>query len=149
MSTLKHAELEFKAAGWLKEDGTYVDESQKWICEDVLKLLEIFSKQGHSGTSAPYAINLFEKLANQEPICPLTGEDWEWNDVSKYMDGKKVYQNKRCSHVFKENDQAYDCEGKIFREPDGCCYQSQDSKVDITFPYTPKREYVDVPKEDK
>lgn len=29
-------------------------------------------------------------------------------------------------------------------EPDGGCYTSRDSLVPVTFPYTPKSEYVDV-----
>ena len=51
--------MEFKAAGWLNDDGTYIDEMQGMICDHVLKLLEVFSDEGHSGTSAPYAIRLF------------------------------------------------------------------------------------------
>ena len=55
------------------------------------------------------------------------------------------WQNNRASHVFKCSDgQAYDIEGKIFRDKAGHCYTNRDSRVDVTFPYTPKREYVDV-----
>ncbi len=32
----------------------------------------------------------------------------------------------------------------IFREPDGACYTSFESRVPIEFPYTPERTYVDV-----
>ena len=100
MSNYKtHALDEFRAAGWLNEDGSYKDEMQQAICEHVLKLLDVFAGEGHSGSSAPYAINMFSKLAAFEPLVPLTGEDWEWNEVH---DG--VYQNKRCSHVFKQAD---------------------------------------------
>ena len=42
------------------------------------------------------------------------------------------------------NGQAWDSQGRIFRESNGSCFQSAESRVDITFPYTPKREYVDV-----
>lgn len=65
-----HAEREFKAAGWLKEDGTFVDEMQKAICEHVMALLDVFQGEGRSGSSAPYTVNLFSKLAklcNQHP----------------------------------------------------------------------------------
>jgi hypothetical protein len=56
-----------------------------------------------------------------------------------------MWQNNRCCHVFKDNaGNAYDIDGKIFREPDGACYTSRDSRVPVTFPYTPVREYVDV-----
>ena len=107
----------------------------------VMKLINVFADEGHSGMSASLAVNIFEKLARFEPLTPLTGDDDEWVEV-----GPGVFQNKRCSHVFKENGQAYDIDGRIFREPDGCCFTSKDSRVDVTFPYTPKREYVDVPK---
>lgn len=136
---IKHAKRELKAMGYdlnEKEEGP-----NKWICENILELLDVFSKQEHSGSSAPYCISLFTKLANFEPVCPLTGNDDEWNEV-----GDNVYQNNRCSHVFKQGKDgvAYDIEGKIFKESDGCCYTSIESRVNVTFPYTPKREYVDV-----
>jgi hypothetical protein len=144
MSNLnKHAIAEFKAAGWLDDTGAYIDEMQGAICEHVLDLLRVFADEGHSGSTAPYTVNMFKKLAMFEPLVPLSGEDWEWTEVS---DG--VFQNKRCSRVFKQadrfNGQPYDLDGRVFREPDGACYTSKDSMVPITFPYTPKTEYVDV-----
>ena len=149
MSNYKtHALDEFRAAGWLNEDGSYKDEMQQAICEHVLKLLDVFAGEGHSGSSAPYAINMFSKLAAFEPLVPLTGEDWEWNEVH---DG--VYQNKRCSRVFKQADrfdgQPYDIDAVVFWEwfksEDGEVYKTyfgnRDSFRPITFPYTPQREY--------
>jgi hypothetical protein len=146
----KHALEEFRAAKWLDENGNYCDEMQEAICKHILKLLNVFGEEGHSGSTAPYTINLFSKLAAFEPVVPITGEDWEWVEVST-----GVYQNKRCSHVFKQadrfNGQAYDIDGRVFWEwvkssIDGTIYKSYftggDSFVPITFPYTPKREYV-------
>ena len=151
-----HAFDEFKAAGWIDENGNYCDEMQQAVCEGVMKLLDVFSDEGHSGFSAPYAIRIFEKLAKFEPLVPLTGEDWEWHEASP-----GVFQNKRCSHVFKQKDrfdgQAYDIDAKVFwnwyrdREFGAISkshYTGRDSHVPITFPYTPKREYVFVPTED-
>jgi hypothetical protein len=101
-----------------------------------------FSKQGHSGSTAPYAVGVLEKLLMFEPLKPLTGEDDEWNEV-----GTGVFQNRRCSHVFKsESDGAYDIEGIIWRDADGCTFTSYESRVPVTFPYTPKREYRDAPR---
>lgn len=149
MSNLKsHALMEFRAAGWCDESGKFDDEMQEAICNHVLKLLEVFSDEGHSGSSAPYAVNVFKTLAMFEPLVPLTGEDWEWNEVH---DG--VFQNKRCSHVFKQADrfdgQAYDIDGIIFydwyTDEDGnkskSYFTGRDSCVPITFPYTPTKEY--------
>ena len=150
---IKHAKAEFRAAKWVDEDGEYTDEMQGMICDHIIKLLEVFSDEGHSGTTAPYTVNVFKKLAMFEPIVPLTGEDWEWCEVSERM-GSKCWQNKRCSKVFKDEDgRAYDIEGKVFwewcrgivgedDEPFKSYYTSRESRVYIEFPYTPHTEYV-------
>ena len=149
---INHAMREFRAAKWVNQDGKFKDEMQEAICTHVLKLLEVFSDEDHSGSSAPYAINLFSTLAKFEPLVPLTGEDWEWNDVSEYSgrDNGPVYQNKRCSHVFKDNTGAYDIDGIVFwewytdpetGEKSKSYFTSRDSRVPVTFPYTPKTEY--------
>jgi len=145
-----HTINEFKAAKWLDESGKYCDDMQEALCTHILMLLEVFSAEGHSGTTAPYTINLFSKLAKFDPIVPLTGEDWEWVEVSEGL-----HQNKRCSAVFKQADrfdgQPYYIDGKVFWEwyksdEDGRMSKSyftgKDSQVPITFPYTPKTEYV-------
>ena len=139
---IHHAKTELKAAGFYKEESDYGG----MIPEAILELIEVFSKQGHSGGSAGLVISLFQKLASFEPLVPLTGADDEWMEVT---DG--CFQNIRCGHVFKQKDrfdgQAYDINGRIFREPNGCCYTSAESFLPITFPYTPKTEYVDRPSE--
>lgn len=147
MSNLhEHAMMEFKAAGWLDDNDKFKDEMQEMICNHVLKLIDLFSEEGHSGSSAPYAIDLFKKLAMFEPIVPLTGEDWEW------FDHGYCKQNKRCSHVFKQDDrfdgQPYDIDGIVFwdwqifeGEPFKSYYTSGDSHTVITFPYNPQKKY--------
>ena len=113
MSLVEHAKAEFRAAGWCDENGKFNDEMQHFMCDQIIELLTIFAEQGHSGSSAPYAIELFSKLAKFEPLAPLTGEDWEWNDT-----GHGVLQNNRCGHVFKdiETGECYDINGKVFWE---------------------------------
>jgi hypothetical protein len=149
MSNYKtHAEREFRAAGWTDENGKFNDEMQEMICNHVLALLEVFDGEGHSGSSAPYAIDLFSKLAKFEPVAPLTGEDWEWTDVSKES-GYTLWQNKRCSHVFKGENGAYDNDGIVwydyYTNEDGSkeksYFTSRESRVPVTFPYVPKTEY--------
>ena len=140
MSLVEHARTELKAAGLLDPEGhCYGD----LVGNAVLELVEIFAKQGHSGMSAELCIEAFSKVAAYQPLAPLTGEDDEWCEVA---DG--VFQNKRCSHVFRQADrfdgQAYDIDGRVFREPNGCCYTNHGSFVPIVFPYTPRTEYVDV-----
>jgi len=118
--------------------------------EDVMVVdtIRFFSLYGHSGGSAAVSIAWLRKLLNYEPLGPLTGEDSEWNDVSEYHEpGTSMWQNNRCSHVFKGPDGAYDINGKVFVEPDGSSFTSTDSNVPITFPYTPTTEYVQVPQQ--
>lgn len=147
-----HAMLEFRAAGWCDETGRFKDDMQGAICRHVLALLELFAGEGNSGSSANYAVGLFEKLAKFDPITPLTGEDWEWLEV-----GPGSFQNMRCSHVFMNIDrfggQPYDIQAVVFyevrKDPDtGEEYKSRftnwESHQPITFPYTPKIEYREV-----
>ena len=145
----KHARAEFEAMGWEVgydcecNDNELCDcdcDIQGLMCEQVIELLNVFAEHGHSGTSAPYAINLFKKLASFEPIGPLTGKDSEWMEVCE-----GTWQNKRCSHVFKGADgRAYDIDGKVFRDENGSCYTNKESRVYVEFPYTPTTEYVDI-----
>lgn len=115
------------------------DEMNQDMCKHILKMVDTFSEEGHSGFSASYAIGILEKLLRWEPLSPLTGEDDEWMEV-----GFGIYQNIRCSHVFKKgkNGRAYDLDGRVFIDQNGCSYGSRDSIVFINFPYTPKTEYI-------
>ena len=133
---IQHVRRELELAGAFKKDSMYGG----MLGDAVLRLARQFDKEGHSGMSASIAVAMFEKVARFQPLTPLTGADDEWNAL-----GDGDFQNRRCSHVFKRNGQAYDSEGRIFREPSGSCYTSGESRVPITFPYTPKREYVAVP----
>ena len=133
---LEYLDSEWKAMGWPTEGE---NDPQVWIYEHLKKLLEAFDEEGHSGTSAPYTVSLFKKLALFEPLGPLTGDDSEWIEVTDSM-----LQNRRCSHVFKENGEAYDIDGKVFEEPDGSRFTSRDSRVPVTFPYTPTTEIVKI-----
>lgn len=152
---LKWAEQELKLAGYDVNDPE--DGPNRWLAEGTLELLKVFAEQGHSGSSAPYAVALFEKLAMWKPIAPLTGDDDEWMEA-----GTGVWQNRRNSGVFKgEDGQAYWIDGRVFWEwvthpellngfPFKSYYTSYDSRVHITFPWTQpdKSEYVFVPTED-
>jgi hypothetical protein len=119
------------------------DEMNDMMCDHILKMVDLFAEEGHSGFSAGYAISILQKLLRFEPLSPLTGEDDEWCEVS---DG--LFQNKRLSRVFKngKDGQAFDIDGKVFVEPDGHSYTNRDSRVYIEFPYIPKTEYVNVEK---
>ena len=138
---LDYARMEMKAA-WADENGKY-DEMQEMVVDAIEQLISVFAEQGHSGFSANYTLNVFDKLARFEPLTPLTGEDWEWCELD-YEPGMG-WQNKRDSRVFKRSDgTAYFIDGKVFREPGGTCFTNSDSIVEVDFPYTPKTEYIDV-----
>ncbi|MGR3177270.1 MAG: hypothetical protein ACUZ8E_04370 [Candidatus Anammoxibacter sp.] len=122
------------------------DEMQEAIKSCILDILAVFANEGHSGSSAGYTIPYITTLLKQEPISPLTGEDWEWHDISEHC-GEVTYQNNRMSHVFKNNNGAYDINGKVFGDKmeDGeyCFYTNRESRVPVEFPYTAKTIYVD------
>lgn len=152
---LKWAENELLLAGYDRNDPE--DGPNKWLAEGTLELLKVFADQGHSGSSAPYAVAIFEKLALWKPIAPLTGADDEWQEV-----GEDTWQNKRNSSVFKGKDgQAYWIEGRIFWEwfsspdinhgkPYKTHFTSRGSSVNIEFPWTQPEnpEYQFVPNEE-
>lgn len=138
MGLLSHAEHELKLLAGDKQD-----EMQDAMNKHILEMVKVFSEEGHSGFSAGYAVSVLEKLLRFEPLTPLTGADEEWTELD--YSPEMAAQNKRCSHVFKRTDgTAWDGEARIFREPNGSCFTGKGSAVDITFPYVPKREYVDV-----
>lgn len=131
-----YAENELRIIGMLDSK----DEMNRAMTQHILKMVDMFAEEGHSGFSAAYAVGILEKLLKFEPLSPLTGEDWEWMEVGDQ--NGTLYQNVRCSRVFKDDNGAYNIDGKVFIEPDGCSYTSKDSLVPITFPYTPKTEYI-------
>jgi len=148
---MKFAESELDIIG-LVDDG---DEMNGAMRKHILHMIHEFSKEGHSGFSANYAVNLLSKLLKYEPLTPLTGDDSEWMEISKEMticNTGTLYQNKRLSRVFKDDNGAYDSEGKIFWEwysspdiDDGKPYKTyfscRGSRVPVTFPYTPTQVY--------
>lgn len=135
-----HAKIELAKIG-LSEHAP--DEMNRHMYGDLMTIINIFAGQGHSGGSAGYAIGVLSKLLNYEPLAPLTGDDDEWMDVTETI-GRKAWMNKRCSRIIKEEDgKCYDLEGRVFRDPDGSTWTNRDSWVEITFPYTPKHEFVD------
>lgn len=137
MSLVEHARRELELAGWFDKDGPY----DGMFGPAVIKMMEAFAAEGHSGMSAGIALQLFSTLAKFEPLTPLTGADDEWNDITD-MNGSPMWQNNRCSRVFKNSENVWDIEGKVFEDKDGCTYTSKDSRVDVVFPYTPTTERV-------
>lgn len=145
MSKLKeHAIRELRLAGYKTGPNHNQDPMNAMMVNNLLDLIELFSNQGHSGFSALYCIETFSDLAKYKILSPLTGADDEWNNISE-MSGCVMYQNNRCSSVFKDgNGNTYDINAKVFIEADGYSYTNKDSSVPVVFPYTPKTEYITV-----
>ena len=132
---IEYAKQELLFAGYKpieeEEDGP-----NKWIQENLLELLDTFSKQGHSGFSASYCLSAFKTLASFKPLTPLTGSWEEWGDVCE-----DAFQNKRDSSVFKDRKTGvcYTIDGYVFDDLRGCGgFTSKYSRKLVTFPYIPK-----------
>lgn len=77
--------------------------------DEILALCEKFGQSGQSGGSAPFTATAISQavksLLLQEPICPITGIDEEWANVREAsQDDSMMYQNRRCSALFKGDD---------------------------------------------
>ena len=138
MSLVNYSKSELDTIG-MTEDSE--DEMTRTMRVHILKMVELFEEEGHSGFSASYVISILSKLLKFEPLKPLTGEDSEWNLITE---SDMLYQNKRCPYVFKDRDGAYDIQGKVFVDEKGGQFTNYESRVWITFPYTPKIEFVNV-----
>lgn len=71
---------------------------------EILALVEKFGNSGQSGGSAPMTASALSSailtLCLQEPLCEITGDASEWVNVTHDV-GKPLFQNKRCSALFK------------------------------------------------
>lgn len=119
-------------------------EAQEWVTNNVLELLEVLGKQGHSGLSHEYVLYMFNRLAEGKPVSPLTGEEDEWKDVSETAKDQ-MEQNIRCSSVLrfnKDNSTAFDVSARVCTDDHGeSTYTGGDCGVkEVTFPYNPPEE---------
>lgn len=146
---VKHAKEEFRFAGYDPIEKC-AEDPDKWIQENVIELLKIFSFQGHSGMSAEFLIKYFKKLASFKILTPLKGTPDEWNEV-----GEGEFQNIRLSSVFKDKNGASYLYALSWRTDTSCWSGSAtlktsdgdrliSSRQPITFPFMPKTFYVDV-----
>lgn len=101
---MKYAFGELKALGYTSAS----DGIDGMLYNDVIELLAVFVSQGHSNNSAPIILNMFQRLAQYQPLSPLRFTDDEWVE---FADGK--FQNIRRSCFFKESphDRVYTIEG--------------------------------------
>lgn len=74
----KHAIKELKLAGYGKGEGGPDD----WMYQQVIEAVAIFASHGNSGMSAPWEIDLVQKLCDWNIISPLRFTDDEWSQIS-------------------------------------------------------------------
>lgn len=122
----------------------------------IMDILEINSKQGHSGSSAyyyaAYLSGLIKNAMLMKPLGPITGIDCEWVDVAEYgSNGDSLYQNNRDGAVFKDGKDAkpYYLDAIVWvGEEAGDQFTGNvegiTSRQNIKFPFIPKTFYIDV-----
>lgn len=134
--------------------------------DEILNLVDKFGNIGQSGGSAPYYIDIIssavKKLCSHETLSELTGEDDEWIDVSSYCneEQKFIFQNKRDSSLFKDEDGCYYLNAIVFECKDdmgGTSFYSNNVIFDKNkilsshqyikkFPFYPRKFIIDVVK---
>ena len=105
-----------------KKDGDEEDARMQRVFNDgIIRVIKAFDECGHSGFSASLAIKYLGRLLRFQPLLPLTLEEDEWVEVGiNHHDNKeiKIYQNKRASNVFKQEDK-FDGKPYCIDGPDG------------------------------
>lgn len=143
----KHFEREWELVGFNNCEDEESQEMQDYMKQNILDVLDVVEKQGHSGGSMPYFLNMLNKALKFEPLTALTGKDEEWNDVASLSDGTILFQNKRYSCVFKDDSGVCKSGHYVFQEADGSCFTNSYSRKSISFPYVvEKNVYLKLPK---
>jgi len=93
-SLIDYAKEEIKRAGLFDSDSDY----NGMLGKAVMELIEVFSRQGHSGLSAHFTLGIFDKVARFKPLTSLTYKKDEWNKVTE-----DTWQNKRDFSVFSKD----------------------------------------------
>jgi hypothetical protein len=117
MSIISQARRELEIINFGEED-----------TEVMIEILRKFFDQWDSGGAVWAVAPILQRCIAGKPLSPITDNDWMEVETG-------VYQNKRCSTVFKnmETNVAYDIDN-----PKG-------PREQITFPYWPERSNVSSP----
>lgn len=126
----------------------------------ILDILYLFSKQGHSGGSAPYGAraisSTIEKVLLFKCLSPITGEDDEWAlGEFQNKEGIETYQNKRCFAAFKEgkDGRPYYLDAIVWVNEKGNGWSGNAGPYNCrqyikSFPFTPKTFRIDIIEEE-
>lgn len=101
MSNLvKHARRELQILEKVHPDAVVLE-----FKKEILSLLWAFAESGQSGGSAGYVANAITNtlslLMFHDTLTPVTGQDHEWKNITKYNDEVMAFQNNRCYPLFK------------------------------------------------
>lgn len=98
MSLVEHAKREMELAGIFDKDSDYGG----MLGPAVMKLVEVFAAEGHSGMSANICLEIFDLVARFKALTPITSDPSEWMDVKEYggPDSPAFWQNRRESTWF-------------------------------------------------
>ena len=101
MSNLvNHAKEELTRAGLFDKDSDY----DGMLGPAILKMVEVFAAEGHSGMSASICLSAFDRVARFKTLAPLTNHPSEWMDVKEFdPSGPGIWQNKRDSSYFSND----------------------------------------------
>lgn len=126
---------------------------------EILAICKAFEKSGQSGSSAPYVAgalaNTINNLCLHQAISPMVGDDAEFIEVGTDKEGKKIFQNTRCSAIFKEEGgNAYYLNAVIFKDQNkntwtGVAKTKEGKEVFSrqfvkSFPFEPLKFFIDV-----
>lgn len=101
---VSHAKRELELAGMFDKDADY----NGALAPEILKLVELFSSQEHSGASAGITIAVLEKLLRFKVLSPITDNPDDWMEVDA-----DTWQSKRQSSLFSKDG------GKTYYDIDG------------------------------
>lgn len=119
---------------------------------EIKSLIQKFNQSGQSGFSAPYVAEcismVVKKLCLRKPLSSIDDLDEEWVDFGD------VFQNKRCSALFKERGKrAYYLDAIVFRDGESHftsngVFLKDGTKISsrqfVKFPFEEKTFYIDV-----
>lgn len=76
----------------------------KACCDSALKAFKSLVEDNHSGMSISITKNILIRLIESKPITEIQDSEDVWKLVSEGDDGRKCYQCKRMSSLFKDVD---------------------------------------------
>ena len=138
-----------------------VDKDDPLIVEpfvnDIVNILDTFTNENYTGATAPLAsvilTQTIKAVLGYQVLSPLTGEDWEWTDISE-LHGSPLWQNVRDGGVFKdENGECRYSNSIVWVGEDqwdqfvGRINEYGSSNIIKEFPFMPKTFYISVRRE--